>query len=188
MTNDLATPSRHTLPEDLFAILIGTMLVSLGVVLYAEATLTTGSTAGLALLLQYGTGIPFGWLFFAINLPFYALALWRMGWPFAIKTFVCVGLVSVFSAQFPLWLDISGIEPLFAARSLNNLKTEQLQLGDLAVLQSGVHVLAFLGGKTWIQADPNLVNGGDMVFETTAPSSNGWFGQRVVICRWKSLQ
>ena len=52
MTTDLSTPSRHTLPEDLFAILIGTMLVSFGVVLYAEATLTTGSTAGLALLIQ----------------------------------------------------------------------------------------------------------------------------------------
>ncbi|SEP72194.1 Uncharacterised 5xTM membrane BCR, YitT family COG1284 [Devosia sp. YR412] len=115
MTSDLATPSRHTLPEDLFAILIGTMLVSLGVVLYAEATLTTGSTAGLALLLQYGTGIPFGWLFFAINLPFYVLALLRMGWPFAIKTFIGVGLVSYFTANIPLWLDISSIQPLFAA-------------------------------------------------------------------------
>jgi uncharacterized membrane-anchored protein YitT (DUF2179 family) len=115
MTTDLTTPSRHTLPEDLFAILIGTMLVSFGVVLYAEATLTTGSTAGLALLLQYGTGIPFGWLFFAINLPFYVLALLRMGWPFAIKTFIGVGIVSYLTAHIPDWMDISSIQPLFAA-------------------------------------------------------------------------
>lgn len=115
MTPDLATPSRHRLHEDIFAMLIGTMLVSLGIVFYAEATLTTGSTAGLALLLQYVTGIPFGWLFFAINLPFYILAVLRMGWPFAIKTFACVGLVSYFTANIAQWIDISGIHPLFAA-------------------------------------------------------------------------
>lgn len=115
MTPDLSTPSRHTLPEDIFAMLIGTVLVSLGIVFYSEVTLITGSTAGLALLLQYVTKIPFGWLFFAINVPFYVLAVLRMGWPFAIKTFVCVGLVSFFTAHMPEWIDISSIHPLFAA-------------------------------------------------------------------------
>ncbi|MGB3338430.1 MAG: YitT family protein [Devosia sp.] len=115
MTADLSTPSRHKLHEDIFAMLIGTMLVSLGIVFYAQVTLTTGSTAGLALLLQYVTGIPFGWLFFAINLPFYVLAVLRMGWPFAIKTFACVALVSYFTAHIPEWMDISDIHPLFAA-------------------------------------------------------------------------
>ena len=95
--------------------LIGTMLVGLGIVFYAEATLITGSTAGLALLLQYGTGLSFGLLFFVINLPFYLLAVLRMGWPFAIKTFCCVGLVSVFSSAIPNWIDIGRIEPLYAA-------------------------------------------------------------------------
>jgi len=115
MTPDLSLPSRHKLHEDIFAMLIGTMLVSLGIVFYAEVMLTTGSTAGLALLLQYVTGIPFGWLFFAINLPFYILAVLRMGWPFAVKTFACVGLVSYFSVHIPEWMDISGIHPLFAS-------------------------------------------------------------------------
>lgn len=115
MTPDLSTPSRHRLHEDAFAILIGTMLVSLGIAFYAQATLSTGSTAGLALLLQYATGIPFGWLFFAINLPFYVLAVLRMGWPFAIKTFISVGLVSYFTAYIPDWLGIGRIDPLFAA-------------------------------------------------------------------------
>jgi uncharacterized membrane-anchored protein YitT (DUF2179 family) len=115
MTPDLSTPSRHKLHEDIFAMLIGTMMVSLGVVLYSHATLSTGSTAGLALLLQYATRIPFGWLFFAINLPFYVLAVLRMGWPFAVKTFACVGLVSLFTANIPSWMVISEINPLFAA-------------------------------------------------------------------------
>lgn len=115
MTPDLSTPSRHRLHEDIFAMLIGTMLVALGIVFYAEGTLSTGSTAGLALLLQYVTGIPFGWLFFGINLPFYVLAVLRMGWPFAIKTFVCVGLVSYFTAHMSDWIDIASIHPLYAA-------------------------------------------------------------------------
>nr|WP_314260598.1 YitT family protein [uncultured Devosia sp.] len=115
MTPDLSSPSKHTLPEDIFAILIGTILVSLGIVLYSRVTLTTGSTAGLALLLQYVTGIGFGLLFFVINLPFYVLAVWRMGWPFAIKTFISVALVSFFTANIPHWMVLGRVEPLFAA-------------------------------------------------------------------------
>jgi uncharacterized membrane-anchored protein YitT (DUF2179 family) len=143
MTADLASPSRHKLHEDLFAMLIGTMLVSLGIVFYSRATLSTGSTAGLALLLQYATRIPFGWLFFAINLPFYVLAVLRMGWPFAIKTFVCVGLVSLFSANLPAWLAISDIHPLFAALVGGGL----IGLGILSLFRhkasvGGINILA----------------------------------------------
>ena len=115
MTPDLSTPSRHKLHEDIFAMLIGTMLVSLGIAFYAQVQLTTGSSAGLALLLQYVTGIPFGWLFFAINLPFYGLAFLRMGWPFAVKTIASVALVSYFTSQIPGWIGIEQIHPLFAA-------------------------------------------------------------------------
>ncbi len=79
------------------------------------------------------------------------------------------------------------IKQRFEADNLNEIDTSRLQPGDLAVLQNGVHVLAFAGEKTWIQADPNLVNGGDKVILTMAPSKNGWFHQPVVICRWRIL-
>ncbi|WP_224701976.1 YitT family protein [Devosia aquimaris] len=143
MTPDLSTPSRHKLHEDIFAMLIGTMLVSLGIVFYAHATLTTGSSAGLALLLQYATGLPFGWLFFAINLPFYVLAVLRMGWVFALKTIVCVALVSLFSAQIPHWLDIATIAPLYAALVGGGL----MGLGILSLFRhkasvGGINILA----------------------------------------------
>ena len=143
MTPDLAMPSRHSLPEDLFAMLIGTMLVSLGIAFYAEAQLATGSTAGLALLLQYATGIPFGWLFMSINLPFYALAFLRMGWPFAVKTMICVALVSYFSGQIPAWIGISDIHPLFAALVGGGL----IGLGILSLFRhkasvGGINILA----------------------------------------------
>lgn len=79
------------------------------------------------------------------------------------------------------------ISTVWEAKNLNSLPYSRLQIGDLAILQSGVHVLAFVGGKTWIQADPNLVNGGDKVILTSAPSKNGWFGQKIVVCRWDIL-
>ncbi|OAM84295.1 YitT family protein [Devosia elaeis] len=143
MTPDLSSPSHHRWYEDIFAILIGTMLVSLGIAFYAEAQLTTGSTAGLALLLQYVTGIPFGWLFFAINLPFYALALLRMGWPFALKTMASVALVSLFTGQVPGWIGIERIDPLFAALVGGGL----MGLGILSLFRhkasvGGINILA----------------------------------------------
>ncbi|QYO78096.1 YitT family protein [Devosia salina] len=143
MTPDLSTPSRHKLHEDIFAMLIGTMLVSLGIAFYAQVQLTTGSSAGLALLLQYITGIPFGWLFFAINLPFYGLAFLRMGWPFAVKTIASVALVSYFTSQIPGWIGIEQIHPLFAALVGGGL----MGLGILSLFRhkasvGGINILA----------------------------------------------
>ena len=143
MTPDLDSPSHHKWYEDIFAILIGTTLVSLGIAFYAEAQLTTGSSAGLALLLQYMTGIPFGWLFFAINLPFYALAFMRMGLPFTVKTVASVALVSYFSGQVAGWIGIEQINPLYAALVGGGL----IGLGILSLFRhkasvGGINILA----------------------------------------------
>lgn len=105
----------HRLYEDVLALLLGTMVVSLGVMLYSESVLVTGSTAGAALLIEHATGLGFGVIFFAINLPFYWLAFKRMGPAFTIKTFIAVGLVSVFSKLMPMWIDFSMLNPIFAA-------------------------------------------------------------------------
>lgn len=143
MTPDLSTPSKHTLYEDIFAILIGTTLVSLGIVLYSKVLLTTGSTAGLALLLHYATGMGFGPLFFLINLPFYLLAALRMGLAFTVKTVVAVGLVSAFTWLTPQWLDISSVEPVYAALVGGGL----IGLGVLSLFRhkasvGGINILA----------------------------------------------
>lgn len=99
----------------MLALLIGTLLVSLGISLYSKAMLITGSSAGIALLLQYATGFGFGAIFFAVTIPFYYLAIKRMGWPFTIRTFIAVLLVSVFSRLTPLWIGYSMLQPLYAA-------------------------------------------------------------------------
>jgi uncharacterized membrane-anchored protein YitT (DUF2179 family) len=104
----------HTLVEDALAILFGTLLVSFGVTLLKTAGALTGSTAGIAFLIGYLTHASFGLAFFVINLPFYWLALRRMGWVFTVKTFCAVGLVSLFTHLHPLFIHFSALDPFYA--------------------------------------------------------------------------
>jgi uncharacterized membrane-anchored protein YitT (DUF2179 family) len=115
MNETEAARQHHSLAEDALALITGTAFVSLGVILYAEAQLLTGSSAGIALLMQYGMGIPFSAAFFIINLPFYVLAWLRFGPAFTIRTFIAVGLISVLVRIVPQWIDLASIQPLYAA-------------------------------------------------------------------------
>lgn len=108
-------PQKHAFYEDVLAILLGTTMISIGIVLFAKATVLTGGAAGLSLLLQFATGLDFGLLFFVINLPFYWLAWRRMGWGFTLRTFVAVVLVSLLVQATPNWLGIASVQPLYAA-------------------------------------------------------------------------
>jgi uncharacterized membrane-anchored protein YitT (DUF2179 family) len=115
--NAQAITSAHRPYEDVAAILTGALLIALGVTFFTNAVLLTGGTAGLALLLGRTTGFDFGIIFFSINLPFYYLAIKRMGWRFAVKTFLAVVLVSTFSKLATSSLGISHLNPLFASIS-----------------------------------------------------------------------
>lgn len=114
-TAPAAEPPRHTVAEDALALLAGTTLIALGVVLLNEAHLLTGGTAGLAFLLHYTTGIGFGPAFFLLNLPFYWLAWRRMGLAFTLKTFVAVGLLSALTTASPMVLRLASVNPWVAA-------------------------------------------------------------------------
>lgn len=134
---------RHRLYEDAIAMLIGTSFIALGITLYSQATLMTGSTAGIALLIQYATGMGFGLLYFLINLPFYYFAAKRMGWPFTIRTFIAVALMSFFAKVIPFCVDFSSINPFFAALMGGTL----MGMGVLALFRhrsgvGGVNILA----------------------------------------------
>lgn len=113
--SDAPPLQHHSLFEDALALFTGTLLISLGVALLGKASLITGGTVGIAFLLHYLTGISFGKLFFAINVPFYFLAVKKMGWRFAIKTFCAVGLLSAFSEMLPLFFRLEALNPLYAA-------------------------------------------------------------------------
>ncbi|PQZ29347.1 YitT family protein [Ochrobactrum vermis] len=143
---DVSKPAifdRHRLYEDVIAMLIGTSFIALGITLYSQATLMTGSTAGVALLIQYATGTEFGLLYFLINLPFYYFSVRRMGWAFTIRTFVAVAMMSGFARLTPLSLDFSSVNPLFAALMGGTL----MGMGVLALFRhrsgvGGVNILA----------------------------------------------
>lgn len=104
----------HTLIEDIMAIVLGTLMVSFGITLMKQAGALTGGTAGIAFLISYITSSSFGLAFFAINLPFYWLAVKRMGWAFTLKTFCAVGLVSLFSQLHPLFIHFAALDPFYA--------------------------------------------------------------------------
>lgn len=109
------TALRHTILEDIQALLIGTLFVALAVVLFRHAGLLTGGTAGLAFLLHYLSGYPFGLIFFLLNIPFYILSIRVLGWAFTGKTFAAVALLSVYSEVLPRWIHLGDLNPAFAA-------------------------------------------------------------------------
>ena len=106
---------RHRPHEDVQALLTGTLFVAIGVILFGRTGLLTGGTAGIAFLLHYATGWNFSLVFFAINLPFYGLALYRMGGVFTGKTLAAVSLMALFAEALPHWLGIATLATPFAA-------------------------------------------------------------------------
>jgi NlpC/P60 family protein len=74
--------------------------------------------------------------------------------------------------------------PLFDAQAINQIDSTRLQPGDLAVTEDGIHVLAYLGNKTWIEADPFP----QRVITVSVPTTNEWFDTPVKLVRWRQLQ
>lgn len=88
------TTRRHTPFEDAQGLLSGTALCAFALQMLTGLGLVTGQTAGLAVLISYVSGLSFGAVFFAVNLPFYWLGYRRMGLRFTLKTFASVALLS----------------------------------------------------------------------------------------------
>ncbi|WP_370322844.1 YitT family protein [Oricola sp.] len=130
--------SRHSLAEDIFAILVGVALVSFGVFLYQQAGLVLGGLAGVALILNYLTPFEFGAIFFAINLPFYLFGIGSLGWRYILRTFCAVTAMSVITRLLPAGVDISFVHPLVASM----MGGAMIGLGLLALFRHG----AGLGG------------------------------------------
>jgi uncharacterized membrane-anchored protein YitT (DUF2179 family) len=138
---------RHTLAEDVYAILIGASLSAFGIVILHAAGLVTGGVAGLALTISYLTGIPVGTLFFVINLPFLVLAQRTMGWNFAIRSAITVALLSGLTWTIPHWSPMGTINPWFAAifggtvigMGILSLARHKASVGGIGVLALYLH-------------------------------------------------
>lgn len=108
-------PSTHSLFEDVQGVLAGTLLVAIAILFFRQSGLIAGGTTGLALLIHYPTGWRYGTVMFVINLPFYVFGYKAMGKGFTVKTFVSVGLLSLWVEVVPYWFSIAQIEPIFGA-------------------------------------------------------------------------
>lgn len=113
--------ARHSIGEDVLGVLTGTFAASLGLFLLKSSEAVTGGTAGLALLLSYSVPFPFGVIFMAVNLPFFALAVWKKGWNFALRTGAAIALVSAMSGLHPAALGAVAIDPVYGVLAGNLL-------------------------------------------------------------------
>lgn len=119
-TNNPSSASiKHGWMDDVTGLGTGIFLAALGIFLLKSAHLVTGGTAGLALLVSYLVPVPFGVLYPAITVPFLALAAWKKGWNFALRSALCVGLVSAAEAMVAQNLNLVAVNPLFAALAGN---------------------------------------------------------------------
>lgn len=107
--------NEHSLRENLLALILGSGLVSLGVIFFNQVGLLTGGTAGLAIFLTKVTDFSFGQVFFTLNLPFYWLSMTRMGWRFTLNTFVAVAIVSFAVDHLHYVIQLSHIDSFYAA-------------------------------------------------------------------------
>ncbi len=80
--------------ERVIKVVLGCLLISLSILTFKHAQITTGGTTGLALNVSYLLKIPFEYVFFAVNLPFYVLSIKKMGWNFTGATILSVFVVS----------------------------------------------------------------------------------------------
>lgn len=107
--------TRHSLVEDVQGIISGSIVSSLGLFLLSAAGLLTGSTAGIAFLLHYATGVNFGLAFFLVNVPFFYLSWKQLGRAFTVKTIIAIALTSLLTNLQPKLLEIARICPVWSA-------------------------------------------------------------------------
>jgi uncharacterized membrane-anchored protein YitT (DUF2179 family) len=105
----------HSRIEDIYALIVGCVLLTLGLVFLKAAGLVTGGIAGVALLVSYIVPLPPGLLFTIINIPFFVFAYRAMGADFMWKTIAVNAGIAALSVAMNLGLQIAHISPLFAA-------------------------------------------------------------------------
>ncbi len=108
-------PAPHTWVDDVQALATGVLTTALGISLMAHAGLLTGGLPGLAFLVHYASGWPLGPVFFALNLPFYALAYTQLGARFAWRTLLSGALLAAAIQWMPQVLRFGAVAPLFAS-------------------------------------------------------------------------
>jgi uncharacterized membrane-anchored protein YitT (DUF2179 family) len=133
----------HSAVEDAAALLVGSFLLAWALLLLRQAEAVSGGLAGVAFLVAALTPVPLGVAFFLINLPFYGLAVRRLGRGFTLRTLACVTLTSVLAELLPQVVRVS--MPLWLATAFAGLS---LGIGFLVLFRhrasaGGFGILAF---------------------------------------------
>jgi uncharacterized membrane-anchored protein YitT (DUF2179 family) len=115
MDRDPPDAIPHGPIEDIYALIVGCILLTLGLSLLNAAGLVTGGIAGIALLVSYLVPLPAGLLFTLINIPFFAFAWRAMGPGFMLKTVAVNVGIALLSVAMRASLSIIVISPAFAA-------------------------------------------------------------------------
>ncbi|PCJ54336.1 MAG: hypothetical protein COA79_21995 [Planctomycetota bacterium] len=71
----------------------------------------------------------------------------------------------------------------FKAKTINDIDTSKLNIGDIAVTTGGSHILAYIGNNKWIEADPGIRK--TVIIKT--PSKNPWFNMPIYILEWSQF-
>lgn len=74
---------------------------------------------------------------------------------------------------------------LLDAPSINAVDHSKILPGDVAVTTNGVHIMAYLGDQSWIEADPVA---GRVITVKVPSTDNSWFHVPVNILRWSNLR
>jgi len=111
----LLDPHEHTLLEDAYALISGTTLIAIGLVLMKEAGIVTAGIAGLALLVSYAVPLGVGLLFFLLNIPFFLLGMRALGREFMVKSVLAALLIFGLASVAQESLEIEWVHPAFAA-------------------------------------------------------------------------
>jgi uncharacterized membrane-anchored protein YitT (DUF2179 family) len=155
-----AAPARHTLLEDIYAILTGCGLAVLGLIWLKAAGLVTGGVAGLALLLSYMVPLPAGVLFALLNIPFFLVARRSMGRSAMIRSIVANLLISGLAIAAPYAFRFEDVNGPFAALAggtvigvgLLLLARHQVGVGGL-----GIIALALQKSRGWNPGRTQLI-------------------------------
>lgn len=109
------TQSTRLSLYDIQGLAFGILLTSLGVTFLQAAALTTGQTAGLAVLISYLVPLGFGSVFLLISLPFLVLSWTRRGRSFTLRTLAVVVGISITTPALAHWIRFETLPPLLAA-------------------------------------------------------------------------
>lgn len=150
--------TKHSAIDDAQGIAYGSFMAALSVVVLTHLGFVTGQTAGIALLISYGTGWDWAWVFFVVNIPFYWFGWKRFGPVFVAKSLFAVTLTSILAAFLPQYIGFSTLNPalgavmigVFTGSGLIALFRHGASLGGIGIV--GLYIQDATGFRAgWVQ-------------------------------------